>query len=342
MQPTFYVGLDLGSSSCYQTVINADGVLERSRSIPTSEQNLRKAFADLHGDVRVHLEAGELSNWVRSMISPLVNQVVVSHPRSLSWIGKDAVKDDRIDARKLAELLRLNRVHPVYCEADNERRTFKQLVVHYEQMSREQARLKSKIKARLRTFGIIRKDSRLFSNDGQTALLGELKEPIVKLMLSQSFAVLDQMIAAQAQAKRAMRDFAKHFAEVELLQTAPGVGLITACRFVAYLQTPRRFSNKRKLWRYCRLGITRRESNGKRLAHPRLDCAGVGSLKDVSRKIFEAARRTKKDNSFKRFYEQSLLNTKNAVHARLSTQRKILATLRAMWLSMQPFQDSGD
>ena len=92
------------------------------------------------------------------------------------------------------------------------------------------------------------------------------------------------------------------FPEVELLQTAPGVGIITACRFVAYLQTPRRFSNKRKLWRYCRLGITRRESNGKRLAHPRLDTAGVGSLKDVSRKVFEAARRTKKDNSFKRFY----------------------------------------
>ncbi len=70
--------------------------------------------------------------------------------------------------------------------------------------------------------------------------------------------------------------------------------------------------------------------------------AGVGSLKDVSRKVFEAARRTKTDNSFKQFYEMSLANTKNQVHARLSTQRKILATLRAMWISNQPFQnDSG-
>ena len=92
-------------------------------------------------------------------------------------------------------------------------------------------------------------------------------------MLAQSFAVLTSMLAALKEAKTAMRDFADHFPEVELLQTAPGVGIITACRFVAYLQTPRRFSNKRKLWRYCRLGITRRESNGKRLAHPRLDSA---------------------------------------------------------------------
>jgi len=55
----------------------------------------------------------------------------------------------------------------------------------------------------------------------------------------------------------------------------------------------------------------------------------------------EAARRTKKDNSFKRFYEQSLDNTKNAVHARLSTQRKILVTLRAMWQANQPYRDDG-
>ena len=342
MQQSIYVGLDLGSSYCQQTVINADGALQWSRSISTSERNLRNAFADLQGDVRVHVEAGELSTWVHSIIKPLVKNVVVSHPRSLAWIGKDAVKDDRIDARKLAELLRLNLVHAVYCEADNERQTFKQLVTHYEDLSREQARLKSKIKARLRTFGIIRKDGQLFSAAGQISLLDEIKQPIVKLMLTQSFAVLNQILAALKEAKTAMRDFADHFPEVELLQTAPGVGIVTACRFVAYLQTPRRFSNKRKLWRYCRLGITRRESNGKRLAHPRLDNAGVGSLKDVSRKVFEAARRTKKDNSFKRFYEQSLLNTKNAVHARLSAQRKILACLRAMWLSMKPYQDSAD
>ncbi len=76
--------------------------------------------------------------------------------------------------------------------------------------------------------------------------------------------------------------------------------------------------------------------DGKRLSHPRLDNAGVGSLKDVSRKAFEAARRCKGDNSFKRVYKQSLENTKNAVHARLATQRKILATLRAMWIGNRP------
>ncbi|MDQ3749540.1 MAG: transposase [Acidobacteriota bacterium] len=341
MQQSIFIGLDLGSTHCQQTAVNADGSLWFSRSIPTSEQHLRSAFAKLSGEVRVHLESGELAHWAHSIIKPLVSEVIVSHPRTLAWIAKDTNKTDSIDARKLAELLRLNLVHPVYCEQSESRRAFKQLVVHYEQLSRDQARLKSKIKARLRTVGIIRTDSALFSQSGQAVLLDQFNEACSKAIFIQLFAVLNQMLASLEEAKRQMIEFSRRFPEVRLLQTAPGVGIITACRFVAYLQTPRRFSNKQKLWRYCRLGITRRESNGKRLTHPRLDAAGVGSLKDCSRKVFEAARRTKSDNAFKRFYEQSLTNTKNAVHARLSTQRKILATLRAMWLSMQPFQTSG-
>lgn len=339
MQQLIYVGLDLGSSRCHQIVRDSNGSVLSSRLVPTSEEHLRNAFTGLGDDVSVHLEAGELAVWVCSIIKPLVKSVTVSHPRTLAWIAKDSNKSDAVDAGKLAELLRLGRVHEVYCETDRSRLTFKHLVVHYEQMSREQARLKSKIKARLRCLGIIRKDARVFSGAGQAELFASIEPAEIRRMFGQLFAVLNQTVDMQEEAKQAMIAAAKQFPEVRLLQTAPGVGPITACRFAAYVHTPARFSNKRKFWRYCRLGITRRESNGKRLSHPRLDNAGSGSLKDVSRKVFEAARRTNRDHSFKRCFEQSLENTKNAVHARLSTQRKILATLRAMWLSMKPYRD---
>ncbi len=130
----------MGSSRCQQAVINGDGTLRFSRVVPTSEQHLRVAFASLGGEASVHLEAGELSAWAVSVIRPLVKSVTVSHPRTLAWIAHDPLKTDKRDALKLAELLRLGRVHEVYCETDNKRQTFKHLVVHYEMMSREQAR----------------------------------------------------------------------------------------------------------------------------------------------------------------------------------------------------------
>ena len=179
MQEQIYVGLDMGSSLCQQAVIDSSGTLRFSRIVPTSEQHLRSAFEGLEGEVSVHLEAGELSAWAAGIIGPLVKRVVVSHPRTLAWIARDPLKTDKRDAAKLAELLRLGRVHEVYQETDNKRQTFKHLVVHYEMMSREQARQKSKIKARLRTLGIIRKDTRVFGEAGQSELFEAIKEPSI-------------------------------------------------------------------------------------------------------------------------------------------------------------------
>jgi transposase len=63
---------------------------------------LRSAFTKLDGDVRVHLESGELAARAHSVIKPLVSEVVLSHPRILASIAKDTNKTDAIDARKLA------------------------------------------------------------------------------------------------------------------------------------------------------------------------------------------------------------------------------------------------
>ena len=83
-----YVGLDLGSSVFQQVTINALGVIVHDRRYPTSEANLRKAFADLRGEIQVHLEAGELAPWAATVINPLVTRVVCSHPAANAWMPK--------------------------------------------------------------------------------------------------------------------------------------------------------------------------------------------------------------------------------------------------------------
>jgi transposase len=132
---------------------------------------------------------------------------------------------------------------------------------------------------------------------------------------------------------------AQAFLEIKLLRTVPGVGPIGACRFSAYIHTPQRFSSKRKLWKYCRLSVSHRSSNGKPLRRPQLDYSGCGRLKDVSGKAFEAAQRRQKDNGFKRTYQRALEATHDKTHARLTVQRKIVSTLRAIWISRTPYRD---
>ena len=335
-----YVGLDLGSSSFQQATINHEGAKLMNRSFPTSEANLRTAFAKVPGEIHVHLEAGELAPWAAAIIAPVVKRVVCSHPKDNAWIAKDGDKCDRVDAYKLAELLRINRFKEVHYAPDQPRRNFKQLVQHYDELTAHQARWKTKLKARLRMQGVIVTGQRLFSPTGRKLVLAKVESGDVRTALKQLYEILDQSVAAQEQARLLMLRAAQAFPEIKLLRTVPGVGPIGACRFSAYIHTPQRFSSKRKLWKYCRLSVSHRSSNGKPLRRPKLDySSGCGRLKDVSRKAFDVAQRLSTDNGFKRTYQRALATTHDRTHARLTVQRKILSTMRAIWLSRTAYRD---
>src|ERR1700681_1791535 len=199
-----YVGLDLGSSTFQQAALNQEGAKIMNRSFPTSEANLRTAFAGLRGEIHVHLEAGELAPWAAAIIAPLVKRVVCSHPKENAWIAKDGDKCDRVDAYKLAELLRINRFKQVHYPPDQPRRNFKQLVLHYDELTAHQARWKTKLKARLRMQGVIVTGERLFSRTGRKLVLAKVESDDVRTALKQLYEVLDQSVAAQAQARTLM------------------------------------------------------------------------------------------------------------------------------------------
>jgi transposase len=334
-----YVGLDLGSSNFQQLAMNGRGAVIRNRDFQTSEANLIKAFSEVGGEIHVHLEAGELAPWASEIIKPLVTRVVCSHPQSNAWIAKDSDKSDRVDAFKLADLLRLNRFKEVHYPAERSRRDFKTLVQHYDELTAQQARLKTKLKARLRMQGVIVRGEQVFSVAGRKAVLARVKSPMVRTAITQLYAVLDQSIESQTEAQQLMLRAAQALPEIKIMRTAPGIGPIGACRFSAYIHTPQRFSSTRKLWKYCRLSVSHRSSNGKPLRRPRLDRLGCGRLKDVSRKTFDAAMRRRDNNGFQRAYRRALEQTHDAMHARLTVQRKIVSTLRAMWINQTPYCD---
>jgi transposase len=334
-----YVGLDVGSSTCHVAALDSEGRSVRNLQFPTSEAKLVTAIAGLPGEVHVHLEASELAGWIRRILTGRVARVVISHATTNAWIAKDPLKRDSVDAFKLAELLRLGRVHEVYYPDEAHRAVFKQLMQHYDDVVAQQVRLKLKIKARLRTHGVIVRGKAVYSPCGRAGAMAQVGSPAARQVLEQLYTLLDATIATQREALTLLRRHARQYPEIERFQAVPGVGLIGAARFSAYIQTPHRFSSKRKLWRYCRLGITDRSSDGKRRGPQRLDRTGHGRLKELTRKAVIAALHTRSDNAFKRAYRQTLDRTHNAIHARLTTQRKILAVLRAMWKGGREYQD---
>jgi transposase len=337
-----YVGLDMGSSGFHQVAMDKERVVLKDRNFDTSERNLIAAFEDIKGEVHVHLEAGELAAWVRRVLKNRVARVVVGHPKSSAWIAKDPLKRDRLDAFKLADLLRTDQVHEVYYSDDDQRTLFKQIVQHYDDLTRQTVRLKNKLKAAFREQGVIPKGEEVYDGKGRDPFLAAVPSTAAREAITQLYAVLDVTDRSRKDALRLMRRESKRYPEIARFDDIPGAGIVSACQFSAYVQTPHRFSAKRKLWRYCRLGITGRQSDGKPLGRQALDWNGNGTLKQMSRTVFFGAMQKAGDNLFKRMFRRALLKTHDSTHARLSTQRKILAVMLAMWKGGIEYRDEID
>src|SRR5215467_10445772 len=57
---------------------------------------------------RIALETGTHSPWVSRLLSKLGHEVIVAHARNVRLIGESRRKDDRLDAKTLARLARID------------------------------------------------------------------------------------------------------------------------------------------------------------------------------------------------------------------------------------------
>jgi len=133
----------------------------------------------------------------------------------------------------------------------------------------------------------------------------------------------------------------RRYPEIQEFKKIPGVGDVGALIFDAYIQTPHRFTEKSRLYRYCQLAVTDRSSDGKPLGFRRLDRAGNSELKAMSYRAFLGAMRVKRENEVRRFYEHSLQRTRNSTRARLNTQRKIISVMHGLWRKGEEYQASS-
>jgi transposase len=180
-----------------------------------------------------------------------------------------------------------------------------------------------------RHWGVIEVAGQAVYGTSRDDYLQRVKHSHIRNQLHRLYCLMDETESMQKKALKAMKQLGRKYPEIKEFEKIPGIGEILSHIFDAFIQTPHRFANKRKLWRYCRLGVTDRSSDGKPLGFKRLDKSGVSELKALSYRSWLCAMTG--DNEVRRFYTRSLRQTSDHVHARLNTQRKILAVMYGMW-----------
>lgn len=331
-----WLGLDCHSRQSVLAHLDDEGQQVSCRSIPTEPEALIGAVKTIPGESkRLMLEECEISRWIARILRPVVETLVVCDPRENHLLSRHHNKRDDRDAYTLARLLRLGEYKAVWQPCESRRVAFRHATDSYEDAVRHQTRLKLQIKSEYRQWGVFLQGQEVFNKDKQARFLERLpceaRRPVELL-----HELLASALGVQRLALGHLRQMGREFPEISRLRKIPGIGWIGASLFVAYVQDPKRFSSDAQLHRYCRLGIRDTSSDDKPLGYQRLDRSGHGTLKAISYRAWMTAVRRRQGPVWE-FYQESLKRTGNPVHARLNTQRKVLTTMRRLWLNQQEF-----
>ncbi len=334
-----YLGLDVHSANFTLAHLNAHGKLCRMYDRTTSASTLIDTVGKVRGPKTLVVEECHLAQWVKHVLEPYVDHLIICDPKRNRWIAGDEFSDDRSSARKLAELLRGGFVKEV-AHPDDHGADRRALFLHYYRMTREVSRAKGMLKAVFRQIAIRSRGTAIYQADDREAWLEQFEEfPALKLRAQTYFELVDVYEQKKQLVFTRLRKTLRQEPAFDLLQTTPGVGPVIAGGYVALIETPHRFSRKNKLWSYAGLGTRRHDSDDRTYANQASRC-GCRPLKWLVMQQFNAALRTAKNpNRYKTQYQRLIQGTTSTKAARRHVCRTMLSAARAMWMKGEPYRE---
>jgi transposase len=312
--------------------------------LPTSISALSGVLDSLKGEKHLALEEGPMAGWLYRNLSKKVDELIVCDPRRNKLIDSDGDKDDKIDAAKLACLLRGNYLRPIYHSEDAVRVELKHWVSLYQDRVRDAVRNINKIRARCRMHGISIPRLVVRHPSARAKWLSRQNNPALAKQLELLWIGYDATSQQVGIAGRRLSILSGKYQIIRFWSNLPGIGLIRATTLFAYLDTPWRFRKKNKLWKYCGVGLQRTTSGTDKKGKPKparlqLPWAVNRTLKNA---VLGAATSAinQKNNLFKDYYERMLADGVMPSNARHAVARKLLTAMWAMWKTNSRFDES--
>jgi len=320
-------------------VMNAAGKVVMESILETKAATILQFIRGLRGNLVVTFEEGSWAAWLYDLLKPHVSQVTVCNPRKNALL-KSGNKGDRIDAQKLAELLRNGSLSAVY-HGERGLRTLRELSRSYLTITKDLTRVMNRLKALYHSWGIACSGTQVYAPRHRAEWLGKIKEAGVRRRAEFTYHQLDGLQALRQAVRRDLLAEGRKHRATTLLRQIPGMGPIRAALVVALLQTPDRFRTKRQLWAYSGLAIEKHGSGEYRYVDGQLRrCPKAVALRGLNKNhnhdlksIFKSAsvRASTAAGPLHEFYENLLAKGIEPSMARLTLARKIAAIILIVW-----------
>jgi transposase len=187
--------------------------------------------------------------------------------RKIRIIAESVCKCDRLDAKVLGELARSNLKLPVCYMPDDEEFALREHLRARSDLVRMRTMLKNRVHAVLHRRGILAPTAALFTKAGRTYLTQLDLEPAGREILDRYLDMMDEVDRTITTSTTSLRELMRRprwAKSAALLQSMPGIGLITAMTILAELGNLERFHSRAAVANYAGLVPVCRSSNDKR------------------------------------------------------------------------------
>ncbi len=330
----YYIGLDVHKRTISYCVKDAAGHVHQEGKIGSTRRELDAWIKTLPQPRTIAMEATIFTGWIYDHLLPHAEKVKVAHPLMLRAIAAAKKKNDKIDARKIADCLRcdfLPECHMASTEIRDRRRTLRYRNLLVKQM----VQMKNRVSGLLLEKGVTHTKRRLHKVGYFADLMSSNEEidqsirPLLKLSREHIVRAqkLDYALVSSLERDPLLAERLKR------LRTVPGVGPITALTWALEIGDFSRFRSIKQAISYCGLCGEERSSADKVMRMP----ISKQRNKHIQHVLIEAAKLAPRQcHELALVYEKEMQRG-NRNRATLAVARKIVAYLLAVERRQQDF-----
>ena len=260
-----YVGMDVHRKRSQIAIVDEAGDQQRNRNLANDPAKLVPFLGVLPPGTPVAFEAAYGWGWLVELLEELELEPHLVHPSRCKAIAAARLKNDKVDAATLAQLLRADLLPEAWI-APQQVRDLRALLRHRAGLIRLSTGLKNRVHAVLADRGISARSS-LWTAPGRTWLAALDLPPIPRAIVQDCCGLLDTLATPIARLEGEIGALAKPDPRVQALMALPGIGRLTALTLVAEIGDVGRFPSARKLCAWA--GLTPQVRNSDRKVHPR-------------------------------------------------------------------------
>ncbi len=336
---TTTIGCDLGDKQSALCVLEADGGMERPKSIATTEEGFGKFFT--RPKAHVVIEVGAHSRWVSALLKKLGHEVTVANPRRVKLISQNNRKTDEVDAELLA---RLGRVDVKLLAPIKHRGMAVQADLAVPKARDALVACRTKLvnvcRGLAKSFGVRLPKCAAASFDKQA---WEHVPEELRPALAPIFRMLKATQEAIAEEDKTIGKLAEKYPDVAVIGQPNGVGVLTSLVFLLTLEDKHRYASSRSVGAFVGLCSKKSQSGDD---DPQLRITKAGD--PFTRKLLVQCANYilgpfGKDSDLRRWgLELAKHGGKNArKRARVAVARKLAVLMHRLWVTGEVYEPVG-